>query len=117
MEFLIEEIINSWSHCKELVRSSAKKDVVIAFLEDFKVQFTTFYNYKKNIQKNYYQKLAFSMVDKAYFFWKKEGELTRLIRFVNTHWHTKKQVIKQIDIIDSIITTILSQYAKTTRKQ
>ena len=114
MEFLVEEMVNSWAHCKELIRSSARKEVVIAFLEDFKVQFTAFYNKIKSILKNKYQKLAFNMVDRAYFFWKKEGELTQIINFINTHWDAKHQVMKRIDMIDAVVTKILSQYQKTT---
>ncbi len=114
MELFIEEMRNSWAHCKELIASNAQLDLVIAFLEDFKEQFTAFYRYLKTFRKTTAQTLSLSLVDSAFVFWKKEGELSVLIRFVKHNWSAKKHLLKRIHTIDKIITTILSHYAATT---
>lgn len=111
MDLALVEMKNSWTHCRELIQSHSQLDVVVAFLEDFKEQFTQFYHRVKNIQKNHYQRLSFSLVDKAYLFWTKEGELSQLISYVQANWHKQSYLLKRVELLDGIITAIITQYA------
>lgn len=113
MEGSLEELKNSWTHCKELMKTHASKELVIAFLEDFKVQFTKFYQQILS-KRTKYQQLAVSLVDKAFMFWKKEGEISLLISYVQNNWDAKPYIMKRIELIDKIVMNVFTQY--TTKK-
>lgn len=105
----IEELMNSWSHCKKLIDSKANIELTIAFLEEFKVQFTKFYNQIKTSDKNKHKQISLKLVDTVhYLFWKKEGEISRLISFVKYNWNAKQILKKKIVYFDKIILTIIT---------
>lgn len=112
MENVVLEAKASWNHCMVMLKSNASVDLFIAFLEDFKVQFTELYKHIKVLGKTTYEKIANAFVDRAFVFWKKEGELTRLIAYVKKNWYKKEKLLKKMQSIDIAVNKIISYYLK-----
>ncbi|MCA9477655.1 MAG: hypothetical protein KC535_00730 [Nanoarchaeota archaeon] len=77
MDFFLEDIQNSWTHCKELLASDAKKELVIAFLEEFRSLCAS--ALKKKMFSSKQRRLMGALSDSLFLFWRRQGEISQLI--------------------------------------
>ena len=107
MESYLEELHNSWSHCKELLKSNTSFELAQVYLEDFKEQFSRCYSAMKNRVEKKYQQAMFSLLDSAFLFWKKKGVISTLSSSLKRM--SQVDIQKRVDQIDAIITLFTTQ--------
>jgi len=112
MDVKVRELKSSWNHCKKLLAHSNNKELVVAFLEEFKIQFTKFHHKVNSSLTTKFQQSSSKLVDRAFLFYKQEGELSRFISRVKKTNQSKKRMTRYIQMLDKIISAILTAHSK-----